>query len=188
MFHKKRFVIPMLLILSALSVSAYILKDNSGKRQRNPASELIRSAPDISLEGISQTFVEKGKKKWTLKAASARLSRAAKQTLLDDIDVGFFTANGKSFRVTADKGLLSLDTNDAEVFGNVIIHNPDYEIHTQSLRYKAESHIITTDEPVRIESDSLHLTGDGLRYDLVSMKAELTGNVKGIISGNLGRL
>jgi LPS export ABC transporter protein LptC len=185
---QKRPLIPWLLILTALGLTAYLALSGTGRTERrNSAARLVRSAPDISLEGIRQTFIENGKKKWALKAASARLSRSSRQTEVNDIDATFFTADGKPIRVTADKGLISLDTSDAEISGNVIIHIQDYRISTQSLRYQAERHIINTDEQVRLENASLHLVGDGLRYDLLAKEAELTGNVNGIIDGNLTR-
>lgn len=185
---QKRSLIPILLVLATLGVTAYMTTGDNGEKERRAATaKIIQSAPDISLKGIRQTFIEKGTKKWALRAASAFLSRSNRQTRVNDIEATFFTAEGKPIRVTADSGLLSLDTNDAEISGNVIVHNQDYKIYTQSLRYQAERHIITTEEQVIIESDSLHLTGDSLRYDLVSMKAELAGNVDGIISEHLTR-
>lgn len=185
----KRSLVPRLLILAVLSLAAYYITmpDGNRKERQSSATSLIRSAPDISLEGIRHTFIENGQKKWSLKAASARLSRSNRQTQVNDIDLTFFTAGDKTFRVTADKGLLSLDTSDAEILGNVVIHIPDGKIYTQSLRYQADDHIITTDEQVRVEGDTIHLTGNRLRYDFRSMTAELAGNVNGIINGHLTR-
>jgi LPS export ABC transporter protein LptC len=184
----RRSVAPKLLILALLGLAAYMtLYDGGRKEQRSSSAKLLRSAPDISLEGIHHTFVESGEKKWSLKADSARLSRSSRQTQVTDIDLTFFTSGGKSFRVTADKGLLSLDSSDAEISGNVVVHIPDGKIYTQSLRYQAQDHIIATDEQVKVESASLHLTGDRLRYDMRSLTAELAGDVNGVINGNLTR-
>jgi LPS export ABC transporter protein LptC len=188
MAFPKRSLFLMFLILPVLCLIAYLtLYDGGREKRRDSAAKLIRTAPDISLEGIRQTFIENGDKKWSLKAASARLSRSSRQTQVTDIDLTLFTAGGDAFRVTADKGLLSLDSSDAEIAGNVIIHIPEGKIYTQSLRYRAQDHIITADEQVKVEGDSLHLTGNRLRYDLRSMTAELLGDVNGIINGNLTR-
>jgi LPS export ABC transporter protein LptC len=184
----KRSFFPKLLILALLGLVAYMTMYDDGRKERqSSAAKRLRSAPDISLEGIRHTFVENGEKKWSLKADSARLSRSSRQTQVTDIDLTFFAAGGKSFRVTADNGLLSLDSSDAEITGNVVVHIPDGKIYTQSLRYQAQDHIITTDKQVKVEGDSLHLTGDRLRYDLRSMTAELAGDVNGIINGHLTR-
>ncbi len=188
MIATKRPFIPIMLILAVLSVATYLLTVSDDEDPtRTMMSERLRSAPDISLEGVRQTFIEKGRKQWQFKADSARLSRSGQQTRVNDIEAVFFTADGRSFQVTADGGVVSLDSKDAEISGNVIIRYQDYKIYTQSLRYRAEDHIITADNQVRLISDSLHLTGDRLRYDLVAMRGELTGNVNGLISENLAR-
>ncbi len=186
MTPRKRLLIPVLLTLSALSFFAF-LGGNDHHQQADPEVEAVRTAPDISLEDIKETYIEKGEKKWVLKATSACLSRSSDQTRVSDIDISFFTADGRSFRVTADRGLLSMNTRNAEVSGNVIIHHPVYKMYTESLRYRAENHIIISNEPVRIESDWLRLEGDRLRFDLNTMKAELTGKVDGLINEKLTR-
>lgn len=186
MTPRKRFLIPILLILTVCSLLALLTGNDNHKRPES-TSEAIRSAPDISLQGIRETYIEKGTKRWILKAASAFLSRSSNQTRVKDIDMTFYAADGRFFRVTADRGQLSLDTRDAEVSGNVIIYHPSYKIYTESLRYRAGNHIITSNEQVRIESDWLQLEGDRLRYDLNTMKAELTGKVNGIINEKITR-
>ena len=188
MANRKRSLVPILLIAAVLSLAAYLTGKYDGEAEGpGSAGQSLQSAPDISLEGIRQTYVEKGVKKWEMKAASARLLRSDNQAQVNDIVITFYTADNRSFRVTADQGLVSLETRDARISGNVIIYHPDFKIYTESLRYHAERHIIVSESPVRIESPSLHLAGDRLCYDLSSMRAELAGNVNGRINENLTR-
>lgn len=188
MVYRKRSLVPIFLILAVLSLAVYLAGKYRGETKAPDSSvQTVQSAPDISLEGIRQTYVEKGAKKWALKAASARLSRSSNRTHIDDIDMTFYLPDGRSFRVTADQGVILLENRDAEISGDVIVYHPDFKIYTESLRYRAEHHIITADEPVRIESPSLHLSGNRLRYDLSTMKADLTGNVNGLINEILTR-
>lgn len=188
MTPRKHSLIAILLALTALGLAAFMLiKDHDKSRPAGSPTDVPGSAPDISLSGIQQTFVENGLIKWRLKAASARLSRAGNRIQINDIDMTLYTADGRNCHVTADRGLVSLDTRNANIYGNVVIHHPDYKIQTETLRYRAERHIIETDEPVRMESRMVLLTGDRLRYDLDAMRAELNGNVDGIINENLTR-
>lgn len=188
MVYRKRSFIPIFLILAVLSLAAYLAaKNKSADKAPVPDARSIESAPDISLEGIRHTFVEKGVKKWVLIAASARLSRSSNRTHVNQIDMTFYTPDHRSFRVTADQGLISLESRNAEISGDVVIYRSDFKIYTESLRYLAEDNIIITDKPVRIDGPSLRLAGSRFSYDLSTMKAELSGNVNGIINENLAR-
>ena len=176
----KRSALLWLPVLVLLSAAPYLVfnDDEHGR----PAADSLSAAPDISLEGIRQTFIENGVKKWTLRAASACLSRDNHRTRVDDIEALFYTTDGRPVRVVADKGLLTLDAKDAEIFGHVVVHHPGCKISTEALRYQAGDHIIISKGRVRVEGDAFELNGDGLRYDLTTMTAVLTGNVTGIIN------
>ena len=68
------------------------------------------SEPDttLSLDKIHHTATRKGKREWSLEAASAHYIGKTSQMVLDDLMITFFLDDASEIALTADKGMQAL--------------------------------------------------------------------------------
>ncbi|MDY6905658.1 MAG: LPS export ABC transporter periplasmic protein LptC [Thermodesulfobacteriota bacterium] len=141
----------------------------------------IRNAPDIVIDAVHQTALKNGEKQWDLTASAAQFREEEDQTVFREVALTAYAKNGP-IHATGDRGIMHMTTNDLDLSGNVRLDNDNYKIFTQTLHYQANSLIIYTDDPVSIYGDSLHFTGDAMKFYIKTETAVLSGNVKGILS------
>jgi LPS export ABC transporter protein LptC len=147
----------------------------------------LSSDARLSLGAIQHTATRDGVKEWTLEASSAELVESQKQIRLKDLSVVYFLKNGGEVYLTAREGTLHTESNDIDVNGNVVVINEPYELKTESLSYRNGEGLLLTDQPVEIISTRAYLSGLGLRYEVETNRAELTGHVEGILEGRVIR-
>jgi LPS export ABC transporter protein LptC len=172
-------IISLGIIIAVFSVYRSMLDETAGLKSA------IQSAAKMSLGKVHQTATRDGVIEWSLDASSARLLDEKKQLILDDLSVVFYMKDGKEAYLTAEKGFLHTDSNDIEVFGNVVVKNDNYVLKTEKLNYEHTSRILFSHVFVEISSDSEKLTADTIFFDLNTKKTMLEGNVKGIFSENI---
>ncbi|MDY6822397.1 MAG: LPS export ABC transporter periplasmic protein LptC [Thermodesulfobacteriota bacterium] len=174
---------PLFLIIFLLTGAALylLLTGRTGPAQGSRPAENIETAPDIVIDTISQTSLEKGEKQWELTAAEARFQKEKEETVFTDISLTAHAENGP-VRVTGNRGIMDMTTNDMDLSGNVKMTYGNYKIFTQTLHYQANNLIIHTKDPVRINGDLLHFTGDTMKFDMTTETVILSGNIKGILS------
>lgn len=185
--HKKIRIIPVVIILAGLAAAAYLYLHHPGLSKNGQSRRPdFSSVPDVFLTDIRQETYENGRRQWTLRAASARLIRQKNQTIMQNLSLDVSSTSGDSSRITADRGKFFLDSGDAEIAGNVLIDNDRYEIQAETLQYREQKRIMSSQEPVVIISDSSRLTGDTMIYDLRQREAILQGNVTGLLDSPPG--
>jgi LPS export ABC transporter protein LptC len=172
-------IISLGIIIAVFSVYRSMLDETAGLKSA------IQSAAKMSLGKVHQTATRDGVIEWSLDASSARLLDEKKQLILDDLSVVFYMKDGKEAYLTAEKGFLHTDSNDIEVFGNVVVKNDNYVLKTEKLNYEHTGRILFSHVFVEISSDSEKLTADTIFFDLNTKKTMLEGNVKGIFSENI---
>ena len=87
--------------------------------------------------------------------------------------------------MTADRGILKIDSNDIEASGNVVVKRNDYRLRTESLQYDHRRSMIYAPKPVRISTGAMELTADSMSFNLNSRRAEFKGHIQGTIRGQL---
>lgn len=148
----------------------------------------IISPPDttdavLAIQGFRHTASQNGKKQWTIEADSAQLYVDPSEARLIKILALFFSDNENTIKLTADRGILKLDTNNISVFGNVEITAPQYNIKTENLQYDQQSNIIETNSPVNVIGPTFRLNAEKMAYNVRTGKIECTGHVEGFFSG-----
>jgi lipopolysaccharide export system protein LptC len=144
------------------------------------------SEPDatLSIGKIQHTATRKGKKEWSLEAASANYTGKTSQMVLTDLKVTFFLDDASEITLTADKGLLNSDSNDIEVSGNVVVINREYKLLTRELKYAHDKRVLYSTAPVTISGTEAHLTADKISFDLNTKKVTLEGSVETTLANN----
>ncbi len=149
-----------------------------------PIPETVEPDATLSIGKIHHTATRKGKKEWSLEAASANYIGKTSQMVLDDLMVTFFLDDASEITLTADKGILNTDSNDIEVSGNVVVINREYKLLTKGLNYAHDKRVLYSTAPVTISGPEAHLAADTISFDLNTKKVTLEGNVETTLANN----
>ena len=92
---------------------------------------------------------------------------------------GKTTLSPDKINVTADEGIMNMETAVGTLTGNVVIHlDNDIQIKTASLSYLPEKSVIVTDDDVLIVSKTMIIKGRGLVVDLANAKGSIQNNIE----------
>ncbi len=173
-------------IIITLAIIFWIFIGNrmTPNKSQNPIKKISDNAT-MFIENIQHTALRDGIRDWTLTAASATLLETEKKALIKKPTVEFYTKEKDNIHLTAREGVLKTDTNNLEVFGNVIIQNTLYLLKTEKLHYQPDKRIIYSKTPVSISGKLFNFHANTMTCDLNTNKSKLTGNVKGTICGTL---
>ena len=137
---------------------------------------------NISIGKAHQTATRNGIKEWSLDAASADYMDEDSQAIFKDLSVTFYLKDETMVYITANQGILKTDSNDMEIYGNVVVKNKDYKLKCENLYYKHDQRIIFSKVPVNITGNSFEIAADSMSLDLNTNKALFEGKVKGTFS------
>lgn len=159
-----------------------------GHQQNSTVTEPTPESPEpdttLSIGKIHHTATRRGKKEWSLEAASANYIGKTNQMVLADLKVTFFLDDASEITVTADKGTLNTDSNDIEVSGNVVVINREYKLLTEELNYAHDKRELYSTAPVTISGPEAHLAADKISFDLNTKTVTLEGGVETTLSDN----
>ena len=139
----------------------------------------------LSMKRLRQTATRDGIKEWSLDAKSAHFIGDQKQAILKDVSVTFFAKDGQPVFVTADEGILKIDSNDIEASGNVVVKRKGYRLDTDSIQYEHRRRVIHARRPVKITADTFDLAADEMYFELDTKKTRFSGNVRGTIRDHI---
>ena len=149
-----------------------------------PMPESVEPDATLSIGKIHHTATRKGKKEWSLEAASANYIGETSQMVLEDLKVTFFLDDESEMTLTADKGNLNTDSNDIEVSGNVVVINREYKLLTEGLNYAHDKRLLYSTTPVTISGPEAHLAADKISFDFNTKKVTLEGSVETTLTNN----
>ncbi|UCD87701.1 MAG: LPS export ABC transporter periplasmic protein LptC [Desulfobacterales bacterium] len=135
---------------------------------------------DVSLNRVHHVATRDGVKEWTLDAESAQYHKTNNKTVFKDILATFFLEDGNTIRLSSRDGVLLTDTKDMEVWGDVVARSGPYELNTDKLCYKYESHTMFTESPVIIKGNGMEIIGDRMAFDLQTEQVVVWGRVKAV--------
>ena len=151
--------------------------------EKNDAPVSIgQSKANISIGKAHQTATRNGRKEWSLDAASADYMDKNSQAIFKDLSVTFYLKDETKVYITANQGILKTDSNDMEIYGNVVVRNKDYQLRCENLYYKHDKRIIFSKVPVNITGNSFELVADSMSLNLNTNKALFEGKVRGTFS------
>jgi len=180
----KFILISAILLISVVIAAVYIGYRRISNKKIDVVS-VLQTKANISIGKFHHTATSNGIKEWTIDARTAQVINAKKQAVLQDLSVTFFLKNNAKVYLTANRGILSTDSNDIEVSGNVVVQNENYRLKTETLHYKDKRRVLFSKVPVKITSRTSQLTADSMTYDLNTSKTVLKGNIDGFFSENI---
>lgn len=138
-----------------------------------------QTAATLSIQNFRHTATQDGRKEWSIEADSANLFSTQNIAKLSNISALFFLKNDETISLTADSGLLHIDTNNLDISGHIIIKFSGYVMTTENLNYMYKSHIINIDTPMMITGKSIMFKANTMSYNLITDTIKCSGNVEG---------
>ena len=150
----------------------------------NDNTEAIDSQKaNISIGKAHQTATRNGIKEWSLDAASADYMDDKRQAVFKDLSITFFLKDKTKVYITGKRGILKTDSNDMEIYDNVVVKYTQYKLKCENLYYEHNKRIIFSNVPVNITGDTFQLVADAMSLNLNTNKTLFEGKVKGTFRG-----
>jgi LPS export ABC transporter protein LptC len=183
MYQKKLkvFLISLIFLTFGVILLVFLQYRQVLEKNDSPVS-IAKSDANIIIGKAHQTATRNGIKEWSLDAASVDYIDKNSKAVFKDLSVTFYLKDGTMVYITANQGILKTDSNDMEIYGNVVVRNKDYKLKCENLYYKHDKRIIFSKTPVNLTGDSLELVADSMSLDLNTEKATFEGKVKGTFS------
>jgi LPS export ABC transporter protein LptC len=161
-----RNLLALAIVLIAVALTFVVIRNFKGVAPE----EMLESLPgnvDLSLKQINYTETREGKRRWTLVADSAAHTVENGITRIENIHMTFYDEDMGDVVLTAERGEMQSDSREVKVRGDVVVRNPQgYSLYTESLLYREAERMISTEEPVRMVSEKMEVTGVGMRLDV----------------------
>lgn len=183
MYQKKLkfFLISLIFLTFGVIIVAFLQYRHVLEKNVAPVS-ISQNKANISIGKAHQTATRNGRREWSLDASSADYMDKNNQAIFKDLSVTFYLKDETKVYMTANQGILKTDSNDMEIYGNVVVRNKDYKLKCENLNYKHDKRIIFSKVPVKITGDSFELVADSMSLNLNTNKALFEGKVKGTFS------
>jgi lipopolysaccharide export system protein LptC len=176
---KLNFLLILIIFLAFGVILTVFLNDRKGLEKDGAPGAMVSSRANISIGKAHQTATRNGIKEWSLDAASADYMDDKNQAVLKDLSVTFFLKDDTKVYITADRGILKTDSNDMEIYDNVVVKYTQYKLRCENLHYEHEKGIIFSNVPVNITGDSFQLIADAMSLNLNTNRTLFEGKVKG---------
>ncbi len=180
----KLFLLSIIAITLCLITAAFIGYRRILNKIENPILSFQNQA-SLSINRVHQTSIRNGIKEWSLDASSAQYMNSEKKAIFKDLSVTFFLKDKSEVYLTADHGILKIDSNDIETSGNVVVTNGNYKLQTENLYYEQKNRKIYTKVPVQITGNSFYFIADSMTFDLKTKQTLLEGKVEGTFRKNV---
>ena len=174
----------ILCCLIGLSVAGVGFGLVSYLRLREEPQALLSILPenkDVCLSRIHHVATRDGVKEWTLDAESAEYDKGEKKTVFKDILATFFLEDGKTVSLNSQEGILLTDTQDMEIWGNVVAQSGSYHLSTEKLLYEHKTKTISTETPVAIKGNGMKISGNSMTFNLQTEQVVVSGSVKAVL-------
>ena len=169
-----------ILILGSVVVLAAVLWPYLAQQ---PPKEVLNALPkqiDLALEKLHYTQNENGQRSWSVVADQAEYQRDSSQALLKTVHVVLYQA-GRFGEVTLDagQGRLQQALQQIDVWDQVQVRTSNQEqLFTDRLHYDGKQRRLSTEEPIRLVSPQMELTGKGLQVDLAQGRLLVKSDVR----------
>ena len=160
---------------------ALVTHSPSGEEEGVTLKSVLPQKTDVSLNHIHHVATRDGVKEWMLDAESAQYEKAGSKTVFKGIRATFFLEGGRAVTVNSREGVLSTDTKDMEIWGDVVARSGPYQLNTNRVLYDHKAQVLATKTPVVIKGGGMEITGDRMTFDLQTEHVVVQGRVEAVI-------
>jgi LPS export ABC transporter protein LptC len=179
--NKIKFVLGALVALCLIAIAWTFYQQRQDSSTASIPIPTSSAKALIALSKVHQTATKDGAVQWELDAESAELEAKTGRMVLKSPKVEFYLDDGGKVYLTARRGILFTRNNNIKVRGNVRVVNDRYTLVAETLIYEHAKRRLFTNKPVTITGQAFDLSSAGMTYDLDTNRAQLDGDVKGIV-------
>jgi LPS export ABC transporter protein LptC len=111
----------------------------------------MHNHPDLSIKGFRLIEIANGKISWEFKADQAVIFEIKNKAYAEKVKIFAYVEGKEVSTLTADKGMVQTDTNDAEVEGHVVlIGRQRTKVETEHLQWLPRIRKIYSEDFVKI--------------------------------------
>lgn len=125
------------------------------------------------MESFSLTDIDKGGKRWKLKAARAEYLKNRDEVSLRDISVEFYGPDREIIYLQAEAGLVNPKKRNLALKGEISLKRGDLTVRTQELRYLPGERALVAPAEVVLEGPRVQVAGRDLYIDLKNKRLVL---------------
>ncbi len=138
----------------------------------------------VKIENLEYANTRGGRTVWRLRAGEATRFKTGQVMALKDLDLVFFSDDRSTIRMKARKGRFNEAKKVIFASGDVVVTTSEgYRLRTRRLRYDTKAGLITSSDPVVIESGDMVVKGVGFKVDVESGSMEIMRDVKAVLNG-----
>lgn len=139
----------------------------------------------VRMDQVRYSSTSWGRLEWELEADRATRLKNEDVMRLETVSLRFYPKRGRPYLLKSKDGTLREKTGEMTATGGVRLTFEDgYELLTSRLRYSLKSREMTSDDPARILSRGMEITGTGLVIEPESGRLRLLRDVKAVIKAN----
>ncbi len=147
-----------------------------------PAVPAGDSQASLSLHGVHLTETAGDETRWDLRAAEGEYFEDRRLTLLRDVEVTFFTRDGRTLTLRGDAGRLATDSKDIALSGNVVATSSDgYRVTTEALEYSNRDRTVRGDGPVEMVGEAVDVSGVGVTIQVEEQTVTIPQEVSSVV-------
>jgi LPS export ABC transporter protein LptC len=182
-----RNLLALVILVLAGALTITVVRNFQGALPEEDLEALPRHI-DLSLQEIRYTETSDGLRRWTLVADTAAHSVSEGVSRIENIQMTFYDAQGaEDVTLAARSGSFKVDSREVEVHGDVVVKSSQgFALYTEQLIYRETDRMIRTDAPVRMVSDRMALTGNGMLLSVVDHNLVLLSAVRARIEATAG--
>ncbi len=171
-------------ILGVVAVLVVVIIRNYRGDSPETFLEALPRNVDLSLKKVDYTETRNGVRRWQLIADSADYSVKSATTHVENIHMTFFDKKGvDEATLTARNGEMHTEKRAVMASGDVVVRTVNgYDFFTDRLVFSESDRKIRTDDPVRIVSSQMTVSGAGLEFDVDSHRYLLRSKVRALIT------
>jgi len=174
---KRRIVTAFLLLALALSV---VLGTFWGVRETAKGGlKILLDHTDLDVKDVLFTEVGESGEKWEVRAQRARYFRKEQKAVFDQADIRLILPEGRTFRISGDRGNMNTQSRNMELSGNVVVQSDNGDrFTTDRLQYTHVKKLVYTEYPILLENARMRISAVGMKLFLDRKEVALLKKVK----------
>lgn len=181
MNRKIRVALSSFVVLSIVSLAVLVFIYYRAGKGPKPVFEQDERV-EVKVEKVRYSGTKAGRVEWELEADSARRSKGADLTVLENVQVTFYAKDGVSWTLTSREASFREAAGEIDAIGDVVIKSSGegYTINTDRLTFLLKDKLIKTQERVRMTSRGADLEGTGLLANVDQKSFRLLKDVRAV--------
>ena len=133
---------------------------------------------DVTIKNMELSETSEGDLDWRLKAEQAQLYEKQGIAYVTKLVLSYSGEEGQEIVLTGNRGKIDLSEKNVFLEGNVKASSNHVHLKTKTLSWFPKKRIISTEDPVWLKQNNIHITGRGMSADINLRKIKLNQDVK----------